>query len=256
MFDDEGPGPDVLLLVHGHPFNRTMWRPQVDAVRRAGWRLIAPDLRGYGESTVTPGRVTLDIFVADIAALLDRLRIRRVVIGGLSMGGQIAMEFCARQADRVRGLFLAATFAHADAAAARLQRLALAARVEREGMHRVADELLPKMLAPRSLALLPHVAVDVSGMMRSTDPAGAAAALRGRADRRGYEAVLAEVNAPAALVFGSEDAYATRADAERLNGLLGRSSLVWLEGIGHLPNLEAPDEFNSALLGLLERADP
>jgi pimeloyl-ACP methyl ester carboxylesterase len=253
-FDDEGTGTDVVLLVHGHPFNRTMWRAQADAIRRAGWRLIAPDLRGYGETTVTPGRVTLDVFVADIAALLDRLAIRRVVIGGLSMGGQIVMEFCVRHADRVRGVLLAATFAHADSPLARAQRLAMAERVEREGMGGVADELLPNMLASRSRTMLPDVVTQVRDMMRSTNPAGAAAALRGRADRRGYEEVLAELKAPAVLVFGNEDSYASRADADALRALLTDSSLVWLDEVGHMPNLEAADDFNRALVSLLGKA--
>jgi pimeloyl-ACP methyl ester carboxylesterase len=61
---------------------------------RSSWRVISPDLRGYGESTVIPGKTTLDVFAQDIAALLDQLDVREVVIGGLSMGGQIVMEFC------------------------------------------------------------------------------------------------------------------------------------------------------------------
>jgi pimeloyl-ACP methyl ester carboxylesterase len=132
-----------------------------------------------------------------------------------------------------------------------MQRLAMADRLEREGMALVSDELLPRMLASRTRRDRPEVADHVLDMMRSTNPAGAAAALRGRADRRGYEEVLSEMEAPAALVFGEEDSYASRADGETLRGLLRRSSLTWLEGVGHLPNLEAPEDFNRALLKLL-----
>jgi len=92
-YDDVGDGDDTLLLIHGHPFNRSMWQPQLDAVRDAGWRVIIPDLRGYGETSVVPGLVTLDVFAADLAALLDHLECDVVVICGLSMGGQIVMEF-------------------------------------------------------------------------------------------------------------------------------------------------------------------
>ena len=58
-YDDAGPGPRTLLLVHGHPFDRTMWRPQVEHLRNSGWRVIAPDLRGYGASDVVPPITTL-----------------------------------------------------------------------------------------------------------------------------------------------------------------------------------------------------
>jgi hypothetical protein len=93
-------------------------------------------------------------------------------------------------------------------------------------MRRVAEELLPNMLSPRSRTMMPDVVAKVAGMMGSANPDGAAAALRGRADRRGYEDTLGDVDAPAALVFGSDDAYATRADADLLDGLLARSCLA------------------------------
>ena len=77
-YDDDGTGDDVLVLVHGHPFDRTMWRPQVEHFSTAGWRVIAADLRGYGESTVVPGVTPLDVFAADVAGLLDHLGVERV----------------------------------------------------------------------------------------------------------------------------------------------------------------------------------
>jgi 3-oxoadipate enol-lactonase len=114
-YDDVGRGANALLLVHGHPFDRSMWQPQVETFAQSGrWRVIAPDLRGYGESSVVPGKATFDVFAADIAALLDQLHIRDVVLGGLSMGGQIVMEFCQLYPERVRGILLAATFPKAE----------------------------------------------------------------------------------------------------------------------------------------------
>ena len=178
-YEDVGDGDNVLVLVHGHPFNRTMWRPQMEWIgdfnrprARARdlegvpgavdselhdwgemepaksenaqiehehdgglrWRAIVPDLRGYGESTVVAGKTTLDIFARDIAALLDELGIRDVVIGGLSMGGQIAMEFCRLYPERVRGVLLAATFCRAETEEGRRQRVAMADRLLNEGM--------------------------------------------------------------------------------------------------------------------------
>lgn len=81
-YDDSGNGENVLVLVHGHPFDRSMWHPQAKAFAAAGWRVIVPDLRGYGESSVIAGKTTFDVFVRDIAALLDQLNIRDAVIGG------------------------------------------------------------------------------------------------------------------------------------------------------------------------------
>jgi len=255
-FDDVGDGHDTLLLVHGHPFDRSMWRPQLAAASAAGWRVLAPDLRGYGETTVVPGTTTLDVFAADLAALLDHLDVGDVVIGGLSMGGQIVMEFARRYPHRVRGLVLAATFPQSETDEGRRSRNAMADRLLREGMHAYAGEVLPKMLAARSIETLPAVADHVAAMMRATDPEGAAAALRGRAERPSYEEALASLAVPALVVVGSEDAFTTRRDAERMRDLPGDSELVWLEGVGHMPNLESPQAFDAALVRFLARLAP
>jgi 3-oxoadipate enol-lactonase len=245
----------VLLLIHGHPFDRSMWRPQADAAAAAGWRVLVPDLRGYGETTVISGKTTLDVFADDLAALLDRLGIPRAVVAGLSMGGQIAMEIARRHADRLRALVLAATFPRIDTHEGQQYRRALADRIEREGMAGVADELLPRMLAASSIRDLPDVAAHVRTMMRGAPPSGAAAALRGRAERPPYEPVLAALRIPALIVVGDEDAFTTREDAEQMQTLLPHARLVWLPGVGHMPNLEQPQAFNSTLLAFLEGLD-
>jgi pimeloyl-ACP methyl ester carboxylesterase len=304
-YEDVGEGDDVLVLVHGHPFNRSMWRPQVDwiaslnrprararprariervesfeEVFRSGdkgpaervtppnlehedeheheddygvgsWRVIVPDLRGYGESTVVSGKTTLDVFAEDIAALLDQLDIKRVVIGGLSMGGQIVMEFCRQYPERVRGVLLAATLCSAETQEGKQLRAAMVDRLLREGMGPYAEEVLPKMVTPANLAALPKVAEHVRTMMRSTNAIGAAAAIRGRAERPGYEETLARIDVPALVIVGDEDAFTTREDAEQMSGLMRRSELVWMKGVGHMPNLERAGEFNDALGGLL-----
>lgn len=250
---DAGSSPDVLLLIHGHPFNRSMWDPQVAAASAAGWRVVVPDLRGYGESTVVPGETPLSTFAADLSALLDRLGAGRVVVGGLSMGGQIAMEFCRQYPSRVRGLLLAATFPQPETPDGKIRRRAMADRLLREGMHGYATEVLDKMLAPASIAALPGVAAHVMAMMERSDPAGAAAALRGRAERPDYRPTLATFAGPSLVVVGSVDAFTTRADADAMHRLLSGSELLWLDGIGHMPNLEATDRFDQALLGLLGR---
>jgi pimeloyl-ACP methyl ester carboxylesterase len=296
-YEDVGEREDVLVLVHGHPFNRTMWRPQVEWIEtlnrprarardlgvalptvRFGdqsesvsgdchtariehegghdygmspWRVIVPDLRGYGDSTVVSGKTTLDVFASDIAGLLDGLDIREVVIGGLSMGGQIVMEFCRQYPERVRGVLLAATICRAETPEGRRLRAAMAERLLREGMGPYAEEVLPKMVA--NLQAFPEVGEHVRTMMRSTNPIGAAAALRGRAERPDYAETLARIDVPALVVVGDEDAFTTRDDADQMSGLLKRSELVWMKQVGHMPNLEREPQFNKALGRLLER---
>jgi 3-oxoadipate enol-lactonase len=252
-FDEMGNGPQALLLIHGHPFDHTMWQPQLAPIATLGWRVITPDLRGYGASGIAGEKTTLDVFARDQIALLDHLGIAGAVIAGLSMGGQIVMEICRLAPARVRGIVLAATFPQPETARGKEQRLATAARLVKEGMAAYASETLPRMLAARSIQTHPAVADHVLRMMRGAPPAGAAAALRGRAERPDYTDTLERLDRPALIVVGDEDAFTTRQDAEHMHTLLKGSRLLWLPGVGHMPNLEQPQAFNTALAEFLRR---
>ncbi|MBQ1092712.1 alpha/beta fold hydrolase [Streptomyces sp. B93] len=254
-YDDKGDASDPsrlpLVLVHGHPFDRTMWAPQIEAFA-PGRRVVAPDLRGYGASPVVPGVTPLSRFAADIEELLDALAVDTFVLAGLSMGGQIAMECRARLGDRVRGLVLADTFAAPETERGRRDRNAMADRLLREGMRGYADEVLDRMVAPYAD---PAVRAHVHRMMTATSPEGAAAALRGRAERPDYRPLLASLPVPALVVVGADDAYTPVSDAESMHAALPDSTLHVIEGAAHMPNLERPAEFNRALGDFLARLE-
>lgn len=250
-FDAEGDG-EPLVLIHGHPFNRSMWRPQLDRFSRSGWRVIAPDLRGYGESAVVGGTTLLETFARDIAALLDHLGVGRIVLGGLSMGGQIVMEFYSQFGDRVRGLVLADTFARAETEMGKRARTQMADRLLREGMAAYSTEVLPAMIAPLNIEAFPAVASDVMAMMCGTSPEGAAAALRGRAERPDYEGLLTRVTVPTLVVVGRQDEFTPVSVAELMHEQIPGSTLAIIEGAAHMPNLERPNEFNEVIQVFLE----
>ncbi|MGW8363084.1 alpha/beta fold hydrolase [Streptomyces wedmorensis] len=247
FYEDRGTGP-ALLLVHGHPFDHTMWQPQIDRFSRTH-RVIAPDLRGYGATPLGAMTHSTDLgeFAEDLVELLDELRIEDCVLAGLSMGGQIAMELYRRHPERVRGLVLADTFPAAETEDGKKARNAMADRLLREGMHGYADEVLDRMVAPYNTHAAPHV----HRMMRATDPVAAAAALRGRAERPDYRETLAAATVPALVVVGRDDTYTPVADAEEMHALLPDSTLVVVERAAHLPNLERTEEFDAALAAFL-----
>jgi len=241
-YEDTGHG-FPLVLVHGHPFDRSMWRDQVRAFS-SHCRVITFDLRGYGETMVTARKTSLEEFARDIAGLLDYLDVTDIILGGLSMGGQIVLEFHRLFPQRVRALILADTFAQLDTDERRQARYDTANRLMKEGMSAYADELLPKMIAPRTIDEKPGVAAHVLAMMRGTSPAGAAAALRGRAERRDYTSLLSEIAVPALIIVGSDDEFTPVSDAEFMRDRIPNSRMVVIDKAGHMPNLEDPEEFN------------
>lgn len=232
-----------LVLIHGHPFDHTMWTPQIEAFSPTR-QVVAPDLRGYGRSPSTPTVTRFSDFTADIEALLDELKVETFVLAGLSMGGQIAMDCYARFPERVRGLVLADTFPAADTPEAARTRNTTADRLLREGMRGYADEVLERMVAPDAD---PQVKAHVHGMMTATDPEAAAAALRARAQRPDYRDLLTRVAVPTLVVVGADDTYTPVSDAKAMHAVLPDSTLHVIDGAAHMPNLERPEEFNGIL---------
>jgi pimeloyl-ACP methyl ester carboxylesterase len=247
VYDDAGAGTPVVLL-HGFPFNRSMWRGQAQALGDT-CRVVAPDLRGQGETSLgeAKGAATMEEMAADVAALLDELNVGRAVVGGLSMGGYVALAFCRAFPERVRALVLADTRARADTDDARRTREATARRALSEGMAPIADAMLPKLLSAETLERRPETAARVREMMLATNPEGAAAALRGMALRRDQTDLLQEIEAPTLILVGGEDAVTPPFEAEAMRGKIKGSRLVVVEGAGHLSNVERPEDFNRAL---------
>jgi 3-oxoadipate enol-lactonase len=250
-FDDAGRG-DCVVLIHGHPFDRTLWAPQVAALHD-DFRIIAPDLRGFGHSPVTPHLVTMREYAADIEDLLDGLEIARAAIIGLSMGGLVTMELAAARPERYWAIGLVATTMEPPTARDRSTRLERAAAVERDGLAVLVDYMHTGLYGP---ACPPVVRARVDAMMAAAPPAGAAAALRGRAERPDYRPLLADLDIPALVCAGSADPWSNHAVTTEIAASLKRPETVIIDGAGHLPNLEAEIAFNRALEAFLQAHAP
>ena len=248
-YTEVGAGPAVVLL-HGYPFNRSMWREQVDELR-GSYRVIAPDLRGHGESKVAPPPATMEEMAADVSTLLETLNISRAVIGGLSMGGYVALAFYRLFPERVRSLILADTRAQADTDEGKRNRAVQEEKALQEGMGVIADSLLPKLLTVETIANRPDIVKRLREMMVKTAPEGAAAALQGMAQRRDQTSFLSRIISPTLIIVGREDSITPVADAEMMHREMPGSRLEIVENAGHVSNMEQPTEFNRVLLKFL-----
>ena len=265
-YDDAGTGPTVVLL-HGFPFDRSMWREQIDFLTANGFRAIAPDLRGLGENVaqtsvcesselnhrLKPGPLTtMEDMARDVATLTDDLEIDRVAVCGLSMGGYVAFEFAHLFPRRVRALVLAGTRAPADNEHEKQAREQQALRMLTEGMRGIAETTLGKLLAQPTLSEKPETVARVREMILRSNPQGAAAAQRGMAARRDYLRDLPNITVPTLIVVGREDQIRPVADAEVMHNGIRHSRLEVIEDAAHLTNMEQPEAFNRALTDFLE----
>lgn len=244
-YDDNGSG-QPLLLIHGFPLNRTMWRPQIEALTKAGYRVITPDLRGFGESPMTSAAVSMSSYADDIVALMDRLRIPQAVVGGMSMGGYVLLNLLERYPERVAAAIFIVTRAGADDEAGKGKRTALAAATA-EGMNPVLEVFRNILFAPATLTGHPELVAEVSGWISATDPRGAAAGLIAMRERKDYLPRLGAIRQPA-LVIGADQDQVMPLDHSRAiaEGIAG-AKLSILQGGGHMVNLEQPDSFNTVL---------
>lgn len=252
-YTDQSPAAgskNVVLLLHGHAFDRSMWAPQIEHLVALGWRVIAPDLRGFGESEVTPGIVYTEEFAADAVALLDHLDIDSAVVLGYSMGGQVAMEIQHSYPQKVRALAIVDTVPQGEDAAGKRRRNVVADRLVTEGMNDYASDVVGLMIAGYNVEKLPAIAAKVLEMIKESPAAGSAAAMRGRAARRDFTDTLTAVTVPALVIAGTDDAFDGGA-AVRMHELMKHSTLAIIEGAGHTPSMEQPAEFNAALEGFL-----
>jgi len=250
-YEEQGSGLP-LLLIHGFPLNRRMWSPQIQQLSSAA-RVLAPDLRGHGETTPTPAPYSLDMLADDCAAFLEAIGVTQpVVVCGLSMGGYITLAFYRRHRARVAGLILAATRASADTGEGRTNRDKAADQVRELGIRAVVDSMLPKMMAPNTYATDPELVARVKQIMDNTSQEGMVAALLGMKERPDSTPMLGEIGVPTLIVHGLDDQLIPVNEAEIMHVAIKNSHLHLLQGAGHLLNLEQPDLFNQVVGDFLE----
>lgn len=247
---EEGTGEPVLF-VHAFPLSAEMWEPQL-ASPPAGWRFIAPDLRGFGRSSHQSGATCVEAHAQDLVALLDALAIDRSVVVGLSMGGYVTLALLRAAPERVRALVLCDTRADADTDEARANRQRLRDQLREGGPAAVADAMLPRLLGPTTLRDRPEVAARVRGLIEANGALGIDEAIVTLMTRPDSTPGLARIDVPTLLVAGEEDALTPVALHERMREQIRGSRLVVVPRAGHLSNLERPAEFSAALGELLQ----
>jgi len=251
-YGDRGHGPAVVLL-HGFPLSRDMWHPQEEALAQAGFRLITPDLRGFGESEVPEGPYSMSLFSDDVVALLDHLEIDRAVIGGMSMGGYILLNLLERYPERVVAACFITTRSSSDSETAKAGRLALLERMKKEGTGSMAELSTATLLAGETLRRNPELVNTVYRWMTSVDLRGIEGALHALLERKDYSAQLKNFDLPSLVIGADQDSAVPPEDLQILSEGLPNNELCIVPQAGHMANLEQPEAFNECLLRFLRR---
>jgi 3-oxoadipate enol-lactonase len=237
---------DPLVLLHAFPLDSRMFEPQTKAL--AGLRrLITPDYPGFGRSPRAPAQPDVRYYAEGVRGLLDRLGLERVVLGGVSMGGYVVFECLRLFPQRISGLILANTRPEPDSEEMRENRKEMARRVADEGVGVLVELQMGRLLARSTLENNEEVVEKVRAMILESNPNGVVAALGAMRERPDSTPLLGKIEVPTLVIGGEEDAISSSEVMGAMAEKIPDSRHVTLPGVGHLSNLEAPEDFNAAL---------
>jgi pimeloyl-ACP methyl ester carboxylesterase len=248
-FTDAGEGLP-LVFIHGFPLSRGAWSKQVDAFQPK-FRVIAPDLRGFGESGSSMGPVFMSRYAEDIRALLMHLGTGPVILVGHSMGGYVALAFAKACPELLRGLVLVGTKAGADAPEVAAARRATAEKVRKEGIAPVVESMAPKMLSAGNTDA--GMAQSIRDLMQPASQEGVIGALLGMAERPDAGDWVGTIRVPTLVVTGVDDILILPSESEALAKAIPDAHLTLIPRAGHLVAFEQPEAFNEALSDWLGR---
>jgi 3-oxoadipate enol-lactonase len=252
---DSAPGDrnaKVLVLVHAFPLGAGMWEGQLKAPP-AGWRVIAPDLRGFGGSTIADSddSASMDDYARDVIDLLNELDVHSAAIAGCSMGGYATLAVARQAPQLLHALVLIDTRTTADTSEGRANRRGMLALLDREGPSGVARDMMPKLLGKTTL----EQRQDLEPLVRRLVKQQSAPALRGgivrMMSRPDSSLVLQHLTVPVLIIVGEEDVLTPPEESRKMAALNPQAQMVVLPRTGHLPNLEDPAAFNEALATFL-----
>ncbi len=245
-YHDSGSGTPILFL-HSFGHNKNLWFPQLTHFLEKGFRVLAPDMPGHGDSSFDPARHGVDEIARCYIELLESLGIRRAVLAGISMGGYIALRMWGHRPDLISAMILSNTKAEKDSEEIVARRRAQIENIRRNGLEHFVTTGAPKRLSPVTLERRPWV-LDVIKLLNFTVPAEVnAATLEAMARKEDDTKVLSTIDVPVLVTSGSDDTFIPRDSPGKLHAGIRGSRFHEISGTGHVSSLEAPIEYNRVM---------
>ncbi len=250
-YELKGRGNPVVLL-HAFPLCGKMWQPQMEALSSFA-QVIVPDLPGFGKSA-RQKEPSIPGMAQSVAELLDHLKIPGpVFVGGLSMGGYVAMEFLRQFPGRVRALGFFSTRAAADSPEAREKRMKTIEFIRAKGLGAFVPSVIPNLLGKTTLESKPAVVEKVKQLILKNSSEGVADSLLAMAGRKDSTDLLTKVRVPVLVAAGTEDLFIPFAESKGFCEKIPGAKFAEMRDSGHVLNLEDPEKFNAELTEFLKK---
>lgn len=256
-YDEMGEGSIPVIFLHGFPFDKTMWAEQLEFLK-SSFRVIAVDIRGFGQSVDEESELSIEMFADDLIALMDASYIEKAVVCGLSMGGFITLNAHQRFPERFEALILCDTQCIADTPEVKEKRLDTILDIEAEGVEKFNEKFIQNVFHKDSLKSKKDLVENLSKVVYANSPQIIRQGLLALAGRTETCSTLASVKVPTLIICGREDAVTPLSESEKMHKSIKGSILKVIDKAGHVSNLEQPKEFNQYLeefLGTLKGLD-
>ncbi|MGV3703875.1 MAG: alpha/beta fold hydrolase [Arcticibacter sp.] len=242
----------TVIFIHGFPFDCSIWDKQMEALPDdiCG---ISYDIRGFGKTVGGHSYFSIDLFAADLNALIKQLQLTRVVLCGVSMGGYIALRAAERTSDALAGLILCDTNAEADSNQGKLKRFASIEQIMGGGKALFAENFVKGLFSRQTNEHKPLLIKQIVDIIAATSDDTICAAQLALASRTETISALPAITVPALIVRGEEDQMMSIEQAEQLDSALNSGGIIEIADAGHLPNAENPEAFNEAMNTFLKR---
>jgi len=243
----------TVILLHAFPLQAAMWEPNL-GVMPDGWRAVAPDLRGFGQSPLPPsGPHRMTEFAGDVIDLLDYLEVTEAAVVGCSMGGYVLFEMLKSAPRYVAAAGLVSTRAGADSEEGKMNRAKMIEQVDREGVEVIAAQMVPKLLGAATQRDRPDLIKHVRTLVVANTPTGIKAGINAMMERGDSTPLLGRMKIPTLVVAGAEDTLIPPAEGEAMHRAIPESRYELMPFAGHLPNLEQSAPFDAFLSQFLQK---
>jgi len=254
-YNEAGEGSIPILFLHGYPFDKSMWKGQLDSLKTSN-RVIAIDIRGFGKTIDEKSILSIDLFGEDLIALMDKLVIEKAIICGLSMGGFIALNLMKKNPNRFEALILCDTQCIADTVEIKDNRYTTIEQIKIDGTDKFNEKFINSVFHPESLTNKIELVETLRSVVCANSKEIITAGLIALAERSETCSILDTIRIPTLIICGRQDEVTPLEQSQFMHEHIKGSILKIIEHAGHVSNLEKPDEFNKYLLDFLNSLSP
>jgi 3-oxoadipate enol-lactonase len=236
----------AIIFIHGFPYDHMMWKEQIKEFSQ-NYFCVAYDIRGLGQSSAGNGQFTMELFVDDLEAIINELKVDKPILCGLSMGGYISLRALERFPEKFSAAILCDTRSEADNDEGKLKRAAGIKRINTEGLAPFAKEFITNCFGDHFKKNKKTELDKIIDNSSKFDPAGVKGCLLAMLGRTDTTESLEKIKIRTLLICGEQDALTPPVVMKEMLKKINNAEYVEIKKAGHMTPIENPEEVNSAL---------